>query len=849
MVFRVSSATIESHKKRSFERRIIVLYSALSVVGLVIVSRLIELQVVRGAEYRELAQAQHYGGVVLPAKRGEILSRNSKTEETSMFATNTTLDLLYVDPVVTGDYTKISETLADTLVTEKFDAACRQGQTLCPNELIKFYKDAFDPLVTSALLRNMQTGALLLEPIPITAQNDQKIIPTDLPDITEVRRQFARDIEERIREKSVTFAPLLYGANKEQQAKVQELGLSGIRVTAAGLIYANPEEVNQSDIQKSARLLSPILVLDQDIISSQLIRRPLRYVPIMGRLPAELSLKIKELKLQSMKDTEKQREEYYETTGKNNEAISDPYRGIALIAQHWRYYPDTTIGSHVVGFINALQDPQYGIERTFDAELRGQEGLLSTVSDPFGGQIASAQQKLVDPRDGDTIVLTIDRNIQDKVEQLLEQKVREVDAESAQAIVMDPETGRILAMANAPLFDSNTYTSVYEKVPFTMDAGDEAKVVIEVFDPVTNTRVLRAYLPDLTPEGRKLLSPETQTMLTDLEKLYDLKKLTRYYKYIGEDNRREIFPTEQQGVWLKYKNNIGVGSYVNRTVQEIYEPGSVMKAVTMAIAIDQGEVTPNDMYDDTGPVKVDEYTIKNALNVYYGKISMSGCIAFSINTCMTNISQKLGRKLFYTELKRFGFGQITGIELDNELPGEIRPWRQWSKALLATAAYGQGVSTTPLQMITAFSALANGGKLMKPTIIDEIRKSDGTVEKRNPVFIEQVIRPESAATMTAVLTASVHTGYAKPGKVKGHRIAGKTGTSQIAGPGGRYTEGTGSTIATYAGYAPVDDPKFVILVKFDRPKKEEFGSLSAAPVFKDIAAYLFEYYGIPPDEQ
>ncbi len=194
---------------------------------------------------------------------------------------------------------------------------------------------------------------------------------------------------------------------------------------------------------------------------------------------------------------------------------------------------------------------------------------------------------------------------------------------------------------------------------------------------------------------------------------------------------------------------------------------------------------------------------------------------------MTSVSKKLGRKLFYNELRRFGFGAPTGIELDNELPGELRHWREWSDALLATAAYGQGVSATPLQVITAFAAIANGGKLMKPTVIDEIRNSDGTVDKVLPRAVEQVIKPETAATMTAMLV-------------------GKTGTSQIAGPGGRYEEGTGSTTATYAGYAPADDPKFVILVKFDRPKKEVFGSYSAAPVFGEITRFMLEYYGLPP---
>ncbi len=416
--------------------------------------------------------------------------------------------------------------------------------------------------------------------------------------MTEIRRLFARSIEERIRLKTVTFVPLLYGSDKIQQEKVEKLAIAGIFVNKRdGLVYANPELIPQASVSRIARELSPILVVDQDVLRTRLRQRPLRYVPIMGHLSPDISLKIKELKVASSKATDAKRAEYYERTGKSSDSIDDPFRGIALIPQHWRFYPDTTIGSHVVGFLNTLQEPQYGIERTADAQLRGQEGLLATVSDPFGGQIASAQQKLVDPRDGSTIVLTIDRFIQKKVEELLQQKVKEVDAESAQAIVMDPKTGRILAMANAPIFDSNIYASVYDKDPIILTPDKEKQIVVEVFHPVTNVRVMRGYLPDLTPQGQTTLSSELQTALKDIEKLYDLPKVTRYYLYLGENNRREIFPTEQKGVWLKYKNNIGVGSYLNRNIQEIYEPGSVMKAMTMAIAIDQGEVVPSDLYD------------------------------------------------------------------------------------------------------------------------------------------------------------------------------------------------------------------------------------------------------------
>jgi len=814
---------------------------------MMIVGRLIELQIVKGQEYHERAQEQQYGGVVLTAKRGEILGKSSKTGETSIFATNTTLDLLYVDPlIIPGEHALVADELSEILVTPEFDAFCRQGNSQCPKELISFYASAFDPMKETATLKTTNGSGITLTILTGSAFS----LTSAIPDVTEIKRQFARKIEERIRERTVTFVPLLYSATKTQVELIRTLNITGVLINEKDrLIYVNPNEIDQSRLSQISRQLSLVLKQDPDIIKTRMLQRPLRYVPVMNRLPTDISRKVKDLKEKysviaqerSKKESPDKRKNYYE--------IDDPFRAVALIPEHWRFYPDTTIGSHVVGFINALQEPQYGVERAYESVLRGQEGLIASVSDPFGGQIVSSEQKFVDPRDGATIVLTIDRFVQNYVEKALQAMVKKIDAESGQVIVMDPWTGHIIAMANAPLFDSNSYATVYEKVPLWLDPEKEKQVVVEIFSPIDSTRIVKAYLPDIEPSGRSILTEETQLKLTELEKDFNLPEISRYYLYLGDNNRREIFPTKEKGVWLKYKNNIGVGSYVNRTVQELYEPGSVMKPITMAIAIDQGEVSPLDIYNDTGAVKVDVYTIKNALNKYYGKVTMVGCMDFSINTCMTSVSLKLGRKLFHAALANFGFGRVTGIELDSEVPGDLKPWREWSPALVMTMAFGQGITSTPIQMVTAFSALANGGKLMKPTIIDEIRYEDGTTDKRPPLVLDQVIKPETSETMTSILAHGTQVGFAKAGKVPGYRMAGKTGTSQIAGPGGKYESGTGSTIATYAGYAPIDSPKFVILVKLDRPQKDDFGSLSAAPLFKDIASFLFDYYGIPPDEK
>lgn len=817
--------------------------------GLLLLARLIQLQIVDGASYHEAAQEQHNLGVKLPAQRGEVFALNSKTNETAILATNTTLDLVYVDPKIVDQPSLIAETLADILISDDVHTQCGQGLDGCPRELITFkdspYATLFDPL---ALVRKISTGSLL-EPLP--AVFPTSIPDARIPDIVEVRRVFARDIERRISEKRVTFAPVKYSVTNREIAAVEKLNIPGISINRTQrLVYCDPEEIAQSSIASISRKLASTLNLDAAKLQYVLRSRPLRYVPVMRRITPQTSLKIKEKKLTSLGATNALRSKA--KTRAEADKIQDPLRGIALIPEHWRYYPDDTIASQVVGFLNANQDAQYGIERTFDSQMRGQEGLISTVSDLQGGQILTSNQKIIDAKDGDSVVLTIDPFIQKEVENIMQKAVEEFEADSGQAIVMDPYTGRILAMVNAPLFRRNNYASVYDKVPIAVPPEKEKDIVVEIYSPQTNLRIVKAYANQLfTDEGRSKLPEKVQQQLTELQTDFDLREIARYYLYVGENARFEIFPTSMEGIWLRYKNTIGVGAYLNRAVQEIYEPGSVMKPITMAIALDQGEVTPQTVYDDIGPVKVDEYTIKNALLSYYGKVTMTDCLAFSINTCMTSVSARLGRKLFHHMIDRFGFGHISGIQLEDEVTGELRPWRRWSNTDLATAAFGQGISATPLQVVTAFTPLANGGKLMYPMIVDSVTHPDGTVETFEPRIVDQVITKQTSETITAMLTSATKTGFAKKGIVPGYLLAGKTGTSQIARGGLGYESGTGSLVGTFMGYAPPSHPKFLVLVKFDRPKYRytAYGESTAGPTFKDIAAFLFKYYGIPPDAE
>lgn len=850
-------------KRRAFHRRIDIVHGILLIGLLIIVSRLIELQIIRGKEYEEVARSQHFGGIVLPAQRGEIFSRSSKTGEVNILATNTTLDLLYVDPFVTKDAYHVSRLLADTLLTEEFDLLCRNGDKECPREFRKYYEDAYDPLQIPPPQEELpplaeSAGKVQGEGASLDSEIEPLFIPEPviIPPRESIQSRFAADTEERISEEFVSFVPILYGANKIQIRTVQEFGIPGVYTSETQkMVYVNPLHIPDFERNRIARILSRPLGLDAEFIRERLRKRRLRYVPILRRMSPELSKHIRKLQLASAKQAAEERARLRnQNRPEAADKVADLLRGIALIPEHWRIYPDGTVASQIVGFLNINQVAQNGVERTFDHELRGQEGRISTLTDPFGGQIVSEDQTLIQAQDGKSIILTIDRLLQIQVEDILQKAVNEYEADSGQVIIMEPATGRVIVMANGPLVDSNNYSTVFEKVPVYIPVEKEPSIVVEIYHPERNDLIVRSYLNDLTPEGRARMSKELQSELLALEQYYHLEDIKRYYLFVGENSRMELFPVQNQKTgkreWLKYKNRIGVGAYINRAIQEIYEPGSVFKPITVGIAIDQGEIIPDDTYFDEGIVEVDEFKIENAEGRVFGEVTMTDCLSYSVNTCMTHISRKLGKKLFESYINRFGFGRITGIQLEDEKVGQVLDWRRWSDALLATAAYGQGISATPMQVIVAWGALANGGKLVKPTIIDTWIEQDGTEKKIHPQVIEQVITEEAAATVTAMLTKGMNEGFAKYAKVEGYRMAGKTGTSQIAGPGGKYEKaGSGSSITSFAGYAPVDNPKFVMLVKFDRPRTVEYGSQSAAPVFKEIAALLFEYYGIPPDER
>ncbi len=285
----------------------------------------------------------------------------------------------------------------------------------------------------------------------------------------------------------------------------------------------------------------------------------------------------------------------------------------------------------------------------------------------------------------------------------------------------------------------------------------------------------------------------------------------------------------------------------NSAIFTQYEPGSIFKPIVMASAINEGFVSPNSEFTDTGfRSGLCTKPIKNAGDKSYGLQTMTGILQNSINTGMVYVVEKLGKYAFREYVNKFGFGVKEGIELDTEVSGRVDSlYANKSERLdcyTATGSFGQGLTATPLQMATAFSAIANGGELMKPYIVDEIRYSDGRIEKTKPKEIREVLSRRTAKLVSGMLVQVVDHGYGGRARVPGYFVAGKSGTAQIPGLGG-YTEDTNHS---FIGFAPGNDPKFVMLVKFEKPKRT-YAEVTAAPVFSDIARFALQYFQVPPE--
>lgn len=429
-------------------------------------------------------------------------------------------------------------------------------------------------------------------------------------------------------------------------------------------------------------------------------------------------------------------------------------KGVHLADEFYRYYPSGKLTANVLGFVGWKGNDfggRYGLEAYFEKELSGQSGKIKQNRDAFGRWTATNNRTIVSAKNGDNILLTIDHIVQYETEKILESAVQKFKASGGSIIVMEPDTGKILALANYPTFDPNNYANV-------------------------------------------------------------------------ED----------------------INVYRNPAVNDAYECGSVFKPITLAAGLDSNKISPNTTYKDTGSIIEAGYTIKNSDLKANGTQTMTQVLEKSLNTGAVHVEKLLGNKNFADYVKRFGFGEKTGINFPGENKGDIKNLNNLRIDIqFFTASFGQGITVTPIQLISAYSALANGGVLMQPQIVEKIIHADGNNEEIQPQEIRRVISEKSSLEISQMLRSVVVEGHGKRADVPGYLVAGKTGTAQVASSETKGYE-KGMTIGSFAGFAPVDNPRFAILVKIDNPKTIEWAESSAAPTFGELMKFLLEYYGVEP---
>lgn len=282
--------------------------------------------------------------------------------------------------------------------------------------------------------------------------------------------------------------------------------------------------------------------------------------------------------------------------------------------------------------------------------------------------------------------------------------------------------------------------------------------------------------------------------------------------------------------------------YKNSAISDLFEPGSVFKPLIMAAAIEEKKIKPNDIYNETGQISVGEYNIKTWDDRYEGKISMTRILEKSSNVGMVYVGEKLGNKKIYDYLGKYGFGQNTDIDIEGETSGYLKPQANWYPIDYSTATFGQGIAITPIQMIRAFASIINGGNLMRPYLVQKI-VSGNKVTEIKPKIERKVISPLTSEIIKKMLVSTVENAEAKWDRPKRYIIGGKTGTAQVPIKG--HYDPT-KTIASFIGFAPASDPRFLTLIVLYEPKTSPWGSETAAPLFFEIAKQLIVYYNISP---
>lgn len=559
-------------------------------------------------------------------------------------------------------------------------------------------------------------------------------------------------VEQQTRETTVTASR---GTIYDRNMKVLAMSAS------VNTVYISPKEIsmNGEDVELIASRLSQILDVDYDSIVKKAKDTSRWYETIKTKIEQDLADQVLE--------------------------FINEYKliGVKLEPDTKRYYPYSSLASHIIGFVGTDNTGLEGIESKYDKYLQGVNGSIVRLKNSAGSDMLFTKyENYYDAEDGNDVVLTIDSSIQYYLEKNLEQAVADYDVlKGAAGIVMDVNTGEILAMVSLGNYDLNNFLAVDEEIQAELDAIDDKE---------------------------------------------------EYNSKLGEAQLKQ---------WR------------NKALSDTYEPGSTFKIITLAMALEEGVVSLHDGFYCGGSVPVLGRT--SPVNCWkhggHGSQTLSEAVENSCNVAFVNIGLRVGAETFYKYAEAFGFFEKTGIELEEE--GSI--W--WPESVfmddenlsqLAAASFGQTFNITPIQLITAVSAVANGGYLMQPYMVKQALDSNGNVIMQNdPEVVRQVISEETSKTVREILESVVVKGTGKNAYIAGYRIAGKTGTSEKTADQAAAGEGAQKEyIVSFVGFAPADDPQVAVLVLLDTPSTETgiyiSGGQMAAPtvgkIFADILPYI-----------
>lgn len=502
--------------------------------------------------------------------------------------------------------------------------------------------------------------------------------------------------------------------------------------TTAYIVSANPQLVENEEA--TAALLSELLDADAEGIEKKLRNKKQALVMLKRQVAREQVDRIRSLRQESVE-------------------MQQLLRGISFDEDTRRFYPKGIFLAQALGLTNVDSQGQSGLESRYETLLRGTEGLLKTEADARGKLLPDGETVYVAPEEGNTLQLTVDSVIQSVVEKAMRECMEDNNAKGAQCIVMDVNTGAILALCMKPDYD-----------------------------------------PGNPPRN-------------DVSLLNDLMRIT--------------------------------------AVTDVYEPGSTFKILTCAAALDAGAVTLQDGFHCTGSIMVDGDRIR-CWKVSHGSQTLTDALANSCNPAFVNIALRLGTDTMYKYMRAFGLGNRTGIDLPGESSGILINSRLVKNVDLARIGFGQSVAVTPLQLITAASSVVNGGRLMKPYIVDAVLDKDGNViDKTSPQVVSTPIREETSETMRSLLLNVVDNGGGKNAAIAGYLIGGKTGTAQVYRDGRVVSD---VHIGSFIGFAPMDAPRIAVLVTVNEARVPvDYGSVTAAPYARQILEQVLPYLGVERD--